>query len=298
MIILVNIGKVPDYINDTIRQLRTFNKDEKIIFLGDNKHFCFDEYGVEFIRIDINKIEKYSSLKLLDNKNNIFNSFPTKDFWILTFARFYIIEEYLKTINSDVEFFFFENDILIYQSLSKIKNILKNLTGDIFVTTLDDQRVTTGLTYFKNKNIFKQLVSDMDDILHDKEKIKDIRENYSECCPSEMTFLRKVKKEKDYIKDFPLLPFSNNFNEFNMLFDPAPYGQFFGGDNKGRPYHQCGDNILKTYIGKEIINNNIKISLECDSEGFKRPFCWYDGKKIPICNLHIHSKELYKFLSK
>jgi hypothetical protein len=298
MILLTNIGKIPTYFESTLKQLRLFNPKEKIVFIGDDKNeYLIKKYNLEYYFIDINNNDKYKKLKKYDKKNNVFYSHPSKDFWIFTYARFYLIEEYLSSLNTDVNFFFFENDILIYENLEKINNILETLKGEVFFTILDEKRITTGLSYFKNKKCFITLINDMDKILFDGNGIRDIRKNYSKCCPSEMTILRKIKKEKDYIVDFTTLPFSKDIEKFNMVFDPAPYGQYFGGDNKGRSFKNGGDNILKTYVGKEIINEKIKVGFENNKNGLKKPFCYFNNKKIPICNLHIHSKELQKFLS-
>lgn len=298
MILLTHIGKIPPYFEYTLKQIRLFNTEEKIVFIGDEKNdYLFKKYNIEYFYYDITKNPKYIKIKEYDIKNNVFHSYPSKDFWVFTYVRFYLIEEYLSVSNYKDEFFFFENDILIYENLETINKTLKTLREEIFFTILDEKRITTGLSYFKNKKCFNRLVNDMDKILFNRNSIEEIRKNYSKCCPSEMTILRKIKRDFDYIGTFSSLPNSPNIEKFKVIFDPAPYGQYFGGDNKGRSFKNGGDNILKTYVGKEIINEKIKVDFENNQNGFKKPFCYHNNTKIPICNLHIHSKELYKFLS-
>jgi hypothetical protein len=90
----------------------------------------------------------------------------------------------------------------------------------------------------------------------------------------------------------PSLPFgeqSQNFDQFNMLFDPASYGQFLGGTNNGHPQ---GYTEPAHFIGREIISKQIDVVFD------KKPFVVYEGKQIPLYNLHLHNKQIIeKFLS-
>ena len=288
MIILTHIGSLPKYLKFTLQQIRFFNKDEKIIFIGDDKNEgLFKKYNITYIKKNIKNNPKYNNLLLLDKKQNIFNDYPTKDFWVFTYARFYLIEEFLKD-SPNQPFFFFENDIMIYNSLSKIEDYLKTLKGNIFFTVGDDTRITTGMSFFKNNEDFIKLVGDMDNILFNKEEIKDIRKNYSNCCPSEMVILRKIKNKYEYIKDLPILPYPAE----GFIFDPATYGQVLGGNRQGKKHID-----KKTYIGQEILKNKIKVKFKKTKEGIKKPVCIYKDKEYEISNLHIHSKNLKKFLS-
>tara|TARA_Y100000310_G_C20568008_1_gene756525 strand:- start:97 stop:963 length:867 start_codon:yes stop_codon:yes gene_type:complete len=288
MVILTHIGKIPDYFKFMIQQLRLFNPEEEIIFIGDKKdESLFKKHNIKYDSQNIEDNHKYKKLLALDKKRDIFNTFPTKNFWIFTYARFYLIEEFLKR-NNNKSFFFFENDIMIYESLNKIQSYIDQLKGNIFFTVGDDIRITTGFSYFKKSADFIKLVKDMDKIIFDEDEIKDIRKNYSECCPSEMTILRKIKNKYEYIKALPIIPTTTT----TFIFDPATYGQVLGGNRQGRKYID-----ERTYIGQEILKNKISVKFKKDKKGHKKPICIYENKEYYISNLHIHSKNLKNFLS-
>tara|TARA_R110000824_G_scaffold282940_4_gene471210 strand:- start:5331 stop:6233 length:903 start_codon:yes stop_codon:yes gene_type:complete len=289
-VILTHIGKLPPYFEYSLKQLRIFNPHVNVIFIGDdNKKDLFNKYNIKFVYENIFEDDKYHNIIKLDKNKNIFHGHPNKSFWIFAYVRFYLIETYLKKYNDVSDFFFFENDILIYEKLDLIKEFLDNKNGDLFFTIGDDKRITTGFSYIKSKDLFLKLINDMDKILFSEEGIKDIRKNYSKCCPSEMTIMRKVKNKFNYITELPLLPSENK----NFIFDPASYGQFLGGDLQGKKNHI--DKI--TYIGKEILNKNINVTFEVDTDGYKKPFCIYKGNKYKICNLHVWAKNLKQFVS-
>ncbi len=296
-LLLTHIGPLPPYIEYSLKQFRTFNPHVKTVFIGDTPNEgLMNKYNIEYYYCNLHNSPKFKTARDYDSTHNIFHHWPSKDFWFYTYARFYAIEEYLQTTPNLKDFFFFENDILLYKDLGSIKKFLNKQEGDIFFTMGDDTRITTGFSYFRHKNSFFKLVKDMDDILFNPAEIQDIRRNYSECCPSEMTILRKIKNKFNYITPLPILPVENS----NFIFDPASYGQFLGGDQEGNA------NFIDetTYICQEILNQNIKITFETEKDrrfssyGYRKPFCEYKGKKYRICNLHLWSKKLENFQSK
>lgn len=317
MILLTHIGELPSYLYIFLKQIRLFNPNVPIYFIGDKKNInLFDEFNIKFIFKDINKNSLYQNLLKLDKERNIFNT--PKNFWIYTYARFYLLNEVV-TENNFTDVFYFENDIMIY---GNVNELLNTLNKDIYFTIGDHIRATTGFSFFRNHKILNRLVEDMDSILNNKIEIKDIRKNYSRCCPSEMIILRKIKYKYNYINEFPLLPYTttqetlkemtssggslspytlkyyDNFINLNKyIFDPATYGQYLGGNNNNKKFKDFGIYEKNTYIGKEILKNKIKVLWERDEDNLNRPYCLYEKEKYKIFNLHIHSKNLKQFES-
>jgi hypothetical protein len=112
-----------------------------------------------------------------------------------------------------------------------------------------------------------------------------------------------IKQNTGLIQNFPIFPnkffasheelfVSENYDKFNMIFDAAAIGQFLGGvdprniqgDSSGFVNETC---VIKYNKYNFILENNNNI---------KKPFLIVNETKIPIFNLHIHSKNLIKFM--
>ena len=101
---------------------------------------------------------------------------------------------------------------------------------------------------------------------------------------TDMNFLdliRLYKKDHSILPSLPVGEFSENLDKFKCLFDPASYGQYLGGTNNGHPEKHIE---LRHYIGPFLSNNIIQVGFD------KKPFVLYDGKHIPLFNLHMHNK--------
>lgn len=97
-----------------------------------------------------------------------------------------------------------------------------------------------------------------------------------------LDLIYKYNKNYKMLPCLPFGPFSENFNNMQTVFDPNPYGMYLGGTNQGHP---AGYVEYRHFIGKEIIENNVKIEFD------KKPFVVYQEKRIPIFNLHMHNKK-------
>lgn len=103
-----------------------------------------------------------------------------------------------------------------------------------------------------------------------------------------LDFIRQYKKDFKLLPSLPLGEFSENFDKFNCLFDPASYGQYLGGTNNGHP---VGHIEQTHYIGPYLNDKIITVHFD------KKPYIVYNKNKIPIFNLHMHNKSaISKFL--
>ena len=115
---------------------------------------------------------------------------------------------------------------------------------------------------------------------------------------NEMTLMRAYSKDfPDQLEFLPILPFgefSKYYGEFNSIFDPASWGQYIGGNIQEK---QPGLKPDDHYIG-QLLRKNLDYTIIWKQNGLgKIPYFRYDDKEVKINNLHIHSKELYKYLS-
>jgi hypothetical protein len=101
---------------------------------------------------------------------------------------------------------------------------------------------------------------------------------------------KDVDVKNEYKKD---IFFYKNFKLFNGIFDPAPIGQFLDGvDNN---IHKLKGSFLNKNSIYDVEKLNIKF---IKTKKNKKPYIILNNKKkIPILNLHIHSKNLKKFIS-
>jgi hypothetical protein len=112
-----------------------------------------------------------------------------------------------------------------------------------------------------------------------------------------------IKKKTNLIKNFPIFTNIDGLNDeqkfvcencdmFPFIFDAAAIGQYIGGVD---PRNESGNTIGFVNETCVIKYNNYKIWFE-EKNGFKKPFIQIQDKIIPIFNLHIHSKNLEKFM--
>ena len=139
MLILTHIGlQLPDYLNTFLTQVRKFNNNYEIVFLV-NQVNCDNEI------FKTHNIKTYPIEELItDRVNNFINNFGygnintvhqnihygAPDYWCVTAARLFFIYEYCLRHNVS-KFFHFENDIMLYENLNTIDNLLDTITKDL-----------------------------------------------------------------------------------------------------------------------------------------------------------------------
>ena len=86
--------------------------------------------------------------------------------------------------------------------------------------------------------------------------------------------------------------YNQNFGNFNCIFDAAAMGQYLGGVDKR---NQDGD--TRGFVNETCIvkYNNFEF-FWIKKDNLYRPHIYINLKYIPIINLHVHSKELNKFM--
>jgi len=215
-----------------------------------------------------------------------FPSFYKDPFWLTTLLRLYVVYLYSKKNNIN-EFIHLEYDNLIYSDFKE----LKNLPPSLYFTRVGPYCSSAGFVYCNNLANFEKFILKLKEILAKGEQIVQKFTQYNHL--SEMILIDLIYTHtKNIINYLPILPFgtgSDNFEKLNVLFDGASYGQYLGGTNNGNEKGWYGQHH---YIGQEIHNGSIKIQFD------NAPYVIFDNKKIPILNLHIHSKNLNKFICK
>lgn len=259
--------ELPTYANICIDQCKKYLCDPIIVD---------DQYVTKYMQHDIQKLytickEKYPSQS-------------TNAFWFTTLIRLFVLYHFCKRNNIN-EFIHMEYDNLIYSDMM----MLKKLQPSVYFTRVGPHISSAGFVYCNSLIHLDHFISKLIKLLHTDEQLIYANNIVPYFMPiSEMVMIDLIYRGTQNIVDYlPTSPFQigdDHFNDLEILFDGASYGQYIGGTNNGHPKGFCDSNH---YVGKNIIDNNIKIIFEN-----QKPYALYDNKLIPIANLHIHSKQL------
>ena len=260
-------NKIPDYAHVSFKQTKHFLNEEPIILTNDNITEFSSDINHFFIKC-----------------KNGFPSFYKDTFWLLTLLRLYVVFLYAKKNNIN-EFIHLEYDNLIYNDLT----ILKCLPPSTYFTRVGPYCSSAGFMYCNSIEHFSKFIEKVEQIICKGEKHARQFTAYDHL--SEMILIDLIYENTKNIIDYlPILPFgkgSDNFDLLGILFDGASYGQYIGGTNNGDGKGWTGRHH---YTGCAIQDNNIQVIFD------KVPSIVFNNKKIPIANLHIHSKKLTDYI--
>lgn len=277
-IILTCLNNFQEYILINIAQLIKLGHNN--IFVITNLHLFphFNNYKEHIRLIDINELnESYNFV----NNTSLDKSFRN-GFWYLTSLRFFYVYELMKKYDI-VNVIHLENDVLIYYNCHELSSYINNQFMYIPFDTY--KRNIASIMYIPNKEIYKKILDNYDFNKNDMENFCLIKqktgliENFPIFIKSD-----NLTREQNYV--------SENSDKFPFIFDAAAIGQYLGGvDPRNTPGNTRGF-INETCV---IHYNNYHIWFE-EINGTKKPFIQINDKKVPIFNLHIHSKNLINFV--
>lgn len=325
---LIHIGKtLPAYFFDCLHQIIIVNGNSaKIHVLIDDtlvesarsalkelevdiyfKYKVYPENFVEFVPISVlqstlennSAYQKYHKLSV-----STFSSVSEfrDGFWISTTMRFFYIEA-LMQIYKIQKLFHIENDVMLYESFKAIYDTFCTKDDDIpsMVQDSDDPpRVVPSIMFFPNHSSICKITT------HIANTLKEHAEKQT--FANDMDILGSYKDKHT----FPISP-----NDFNLYFDGAAIGQYLGGIdprniNESQKYH-TGVDYLNEIDNPTVGFVNEISDFKPNLYNFNKTFVYTDDNTIPmklytsnsktnnklqvVANLHIHSKQLYKFNS-
>ena len=282
-IIIVALGKIPKYLDDCIKQINLTQKNHTIHLLK-NISSNYKNNNCKIINVESIPIgEKHS---YFIKKSKLISKKFRNYFWRYSTERIYIIDDYLQMQNiSDV--IHIETDVLLYQDLQLILPVLQNY--DFACVRDSNIRVIGSIVYIKNKTI--------------SDKISSIANDYID--ENDMVIFHYIEKRICNTLCLPIGDLETYNDNLKYIFDGASIGQFVGGidpRNKTRSLKNFINTIKKkiskvngvSFVNKE---SNINIS-EWEIKWIdNKPYKKINNSFIPIVNLHIHSKNLKKFMN-
>ncbi len=272
-VILVSVGNFQEYLIYNIKNLILHNNLD-ITVITEQKYF---DYLKEFKDIELVDCKDLDDLDF--NKNSKLNRHFRDGFWHYCSLRFFYLYAYIKKHKVE-HVVHLENDTLLYENLDKLKPFFKDR---VYAPFDHFYRVIPSFIYIPNTAAFKPIVDNYNNELNDMENLARFDESIIEPLPIFPTVDNLVfKLNKNY-----------NYNNIDCIFDAAAIGQYLGGVDKR---NQDGD--TRGFINETcMIKYNSFSFYWIEKNGLYKPFILVKDKLIQIINLHIHSKELYNFLS-
>lgn len=298
-LIYFHYGEIPEYIYDNIFQVCLININLNIYIIIKEEHFSKMSKTLNKLNfknknnitlISIEKIESELENNINFNKlSKIFDLFNIgfrDGFWKYTLFRFIYINEFIKLTNIK-NIFHIENDVMMYESFNKIYEINsldKSSLNKLWVVQDSNIRVIPSLLFFQNSIVLNEFI----------EYIYSTYNNQSNIFLNDMDLLGKYPNK---LKHFLL----NNENESNYIYDGACLGQYIAGIDLRNSLFTEVDfvNPTKNFINEtsDFKPNNAKFKFVNEKNLYK-PKMYINNKTYNIVNLHIHSKDLYKYSSK
>lgn len=273
-IVFVMLLNYQDYIIDNIKNLIKFgNKNIIVITEQEFAEFFFEYKDVKLVFVE-NFDKNFSIIK-----NNCKNTFRN-GFWQMTSYRFYIL--YIIMENLDLKnIIHLENDVLLFDNINKIKF---HTYSKILITMDSKNRCIPGIMFIPNYKLLKECYSIFNQSYNDMD-------NFA-LCYHNLKILDTLPIISSDL-NFQFNDINKNFDFYNCIFDGAAIGQFLGGiDPRNNPNNTIG------FINETCIVNYSKFKFiwEKDENNNLIPYILINLKKIRIINLHIHSKNLKKYI--
>ena len=269
-IILVCLNNFQDYILECINNLLLFNNNDIVVIT--NKEFFIYFLNINIKLIDCNDLDDYN----FNNNSRIDKGFRN-GFWHFCSLRMFYLYSYIKKFNLN-NIIHIENDIMCYENFDNVKDTFTK--NKVYATFDCDFRVIPGIMYIPNHDSFEPIIKNYNFNINDMENLGQYNE--------------------DVIIPLPIFINCNDskitkyFSNFNFIFDAAAMGQYLGGvDPKNTPGDTRGF-VNETCL---IKYNNFKFNWIINENGLYQPFININGIFVKIINLHIHSKNLKRFLA-
>jgi len=281
--VLFHKGLLPKHIEYCINSILSVDKKSKIYLISDDKR---DYENIHFI--NLNELEKPNFIKDFIEHLKA-NNLTENPLWLTSLERIFYIN-YMAHQKGLSEFIHFDNDVILYKSFDEIKNYFEKRERGFYITGLNDRNLVFGYAFINSLKSYDLICKEVEKIIINY-KFYEFMHNRQKPL-NEMRILSIINSENNkLIHELPILPYGNN----RLIFDPASYGQYLGGTHQ-KPKRFFRENFATQdhTIGKEIISKRITVDFKKNEPIINSSL---EGES-KLVNLHIHSKELEKFVPK
>jgi hypothetical protein len=275
-IVLVMLNNLQSYIFDNIQHLINHNNNDITVITDKKFNTLFENISVNIINIE-DLIPEY--INVVSNTNNTFRN----GFWLLASYRFIAMYEYMKQHNIK-NIIHIENDVLIYKNIDTIN--LHNM-NKLLLTMDSRNRCIPGIMFIPNYEILKKCLDKFNPKLNDME-------NFSICYYVLSDYIDTLPIFLEHSVNDDTKMVTKNFKSYDAIFDAAAIGQYLGGID---PRNNPGDNDTIGFVNETCTIDYSKYKFIWKNENNKKiPYIVANNNEYPIVNLHIHCKDLKKFM--
>lgn len=280
LIIVHHGNKLPEYIDHFIDQAVVASPNTNIYFcLDENLKYETRHSNVNVI--NIGDIPKSTLTTSFENNSKLDKNFRD-GFWHFCSKRFTTLYDFIKWKNFK-HIFHMEYDNLLYVDLENLYNKMKNIDdykNSAGIRDSENQGVPSFM-YFNDTSAIEKFATFMtnNNFSNDMETICRFIQT------GEMGTLPLLTKE--YAKKLDLLKYEYLYKNEDLLgcvFDGRSAGQFIGGIDP----RNTEQTSTIGFINTDSLYNISKLDVAFDK---KNPMVC----GVPICNLHIHSKDLHLY---
>jgi len=273
-------GEIPKYVELALNNILNIEKNAEIFLITDKK------INSKYINtLDISKTNLLEKLETINDSYTKFN-LDFNPLWATSLLRIFALQS-LKNYFKIDRFVHFDTDVLIYKSFEDTLENYRFSESKISITPNDYKSLVFGYSYFPNEDLVDKLVDLLNKNISDLDFIKHKYTNGHDV--SEMRHLGILNQMyPELFNLLPILPYDNH----EVVFDPAGYGQYLNGTHvrRGNYIFKRRWISMKHIVGSELKSKRIKLKFK------ENPYVVYDKKNVELVNLHIHSKNILKFL--
>lgn len=300
-IVFVHIGKtLPPYLDIAIEQARLFNENEDIYLIANESALeDYENLLVKLIRCeDLQKSKEHEHFDKTSRHDTKFRN----GFWRFATERFFYIDELVKELNLE-DVIHIESDNMIYVNFSDLMPVFRKYYSNIGAVFAADNRCIPSIMYFSNADATNHLVkflaetssrrwNDMYSIAGYKNRNSRDQIDYLPTVCKD--YAENILKKKSKRKVQNPLNYCKNIDRFNSVFDGQAIGQYLGGqDHRNKGGSSPGQiNYCNNYDPSDFKYQWVK-----DKSGRVIPYMIYKNHRYRINNIHVHSKDLHKFIS-
>ena len=273
-LVLVHIGShFPEYINDCIRQIQHTTNISIHVLINSEHHAKVVPAVKLFSLEDIPISDKRREFEA----NSCLDSTFRNGFWKFAMMRFFYIYDHVVAQKLD-DIFHIENDNLIYVDFMPKLSLFQSKSMWCVMDAAD--RCIPSFLYFKNHDILRLLLDTCIECAAHRVNDMYALSEFKHRQPNHVGALPIIKNYCD-----PIHPdFYQHADDFGFIFDAAAVGQYMGGVD---PRNDSGNTV--GFINETCVVKCNKVQLE-----------WIGGSLVmntmPLVNLHIHSKDLKRWM--
>jgi hypothetical protein len=285
-LVLVHVGDVfPDYIQDCILQIRTFSTIPIHVLFSKKHHERLSaESAAQVECVDLDTIPVTPEHHEFNRRSRLDMTFRG-GFWTYTSARFFYLYYYMVARPEIGHVFHMENDTLLYMDILEKLPVFQ--TRPLWAVFDHANRCIPCFLYIRDAAALALLLPTFIACARSNKNDMQAIAQFRRRCPDTIGALPIVH---NYAHELPRM-FWEHADAFGTVFDGACVGQYIGGID---PRNKAGDTT--GFINETSVIQCDKVVLEWRTTGERARVPYMNG--LPLANLHIHSKDLKRWMSR